>query len=253
MKTVRSALPDEIMERRLFTSKDGTPLPYRIYIPEDYDCGKSYPLVLFLHGAGERGTDNSLHLTRIANVCDLILSDIEKYGDCVIIAPQCPVTAQWVDTPWEKGGYSVKEVKKSVYMRAAEELLAATISDYSIDKKRIYVSGLSMGGFATWDVVMRNPELFAAAVPVCGGADPETAESIKNVPIWTIHSTGDLLVPFSGTEDMVLALEKVGGDIRFTLTDLYGHSAWLGIYDTTEVIDWIFSKKRTADGRFSEE
>ncbi len=234
---------DEIFKAETFTSAK-TELPYRIYIPSDYDYTKSekYPLVLFLHGAGERGNDNESQLKNALPTLFERADGLIKKS--IVIAPQCPKDNQWVDTPWTDGNYSVDEIPESNELAAVVELVKSTCDNYSIDKARVYVIGISMGGFGTWDLIMRHNDIFAAAIPICGGADPTKAEELVNTPIYTFHGTDDTSVPYEGTAEMVEAIEDLGGRlINFITYDGEGHGIWDTACAEDGLLEWLFSQK----------
>lgn len=219
----------------------GYSLPYNLFLPEDYNETTYYPVILFLHGAGERGTDNSLQLANY--LPDLYATSPELMGSAIVIAPQCPNDEQWVNTPWEVGTYSVDEIPESNALNTALKLLEHVVDTYGGDRCRIYITGISMGGFGTWDAIMRHEEIFAAAVPICGGADPTKAEILKNFPIITYHDTGDRTVPADGTKDMVKAIRATKNkNIKFNILNGYGHGAWLAAGVDAEMIDWLFAQ-----------
>ncbi len=218
-----------------------TTLPYRIYVPSDYDPQKSYPVVTILHGAGERGNDNQAQLKNM--VPALFNQNNSKYMDAIIICPQCPSGQQWVDTPWTKGNYSVDEIPESNELKAAFGLSEWAKYNLAVDLDRVYIMGLSMGGFGTWDMIMRHKESFTAAIPICGGADPEYAEYLKDFPIWTLHGTRDSSVPYAGTEAMCQALKEAGStSYHFDTLENQGHIIWDTVGNSNEIADWLFSQ-----------
>ena len=227
---------------RSFTSSDRTRLPYRIYIPSNYDPAKQYPVLFFLHGAGERGNDNQRHLVHVVE--NLFNQKNTPVTDAIIICPQCPNDNQWVDTPWANGSYSTATVKESNEAKAVMELMDKIAATYSTDPNRYYVMGISMGGFGTWDLIMRHPDKFAAAVPICGGADPSMAETLKDFPIYTTHSADDPTVPVSGTNEMVAALKAAGSTVvKYDEVTGFGHGVWDSFTQKTEVLEWLFAQK----------
>ena len=155
-----------LFEENTYMGSDGTELPYRIYVPSDYDPSKLYPVVTILHGAGERGSDNQSQLKNM--VAELFNQTDSKYIDAIVICPQCPSGQQWVDTPWANGNYSVDSVPESNELQTAYELVEWTKYNLSTDHNRYYMMGLSMGGFGTWDMIMRHRDSFTAAVALCG-------------------------------------------------------------------------------------
>lgn len=232
----------EVFKKGEYTSC-GYTLPYRIYIPKNYDCGERYPLVLFLHGAGERGDDNEVQINvGIARAFEDVTSPIY---DAIVVCPQCPVGAQWVMTPWENGNYIVDAVPESRELECVCELLDECCSTYNIDEDRVYVTGLSMGGFGTWDMLARHGSRFAAGLPICGGGDPSRAKALSRIPIWTFHGSSDDAVPVAGTRAMFSAIKREGGcEIGYTEFDGAGHNVWDAVYTDRQVIDWLFAQSR---------
>jgi len=123
-------------------------------------------------------------------------------------------------------------------------LIEALCKEYPIDKGRIYLTGLSMGGYGTWDLISRRPELFAAAIPVCGGGDPAQAEKLAKLPIWAFHGDADPLVPVERPRDMIAAIKKAGGEPKYTEYKGVGHDAWTPTYRDSKVLDWLFEQKK---------
>lgn len=234
-------------EPKLFRAQDRTALPYRLFLPDGYDPDAEYPVVLFLHEAGERGNNNTAQL---ANAVQSLFNDLSSpiYG-AIVVCPQCPANNQWVDTPWSYGNYSTAEIPESNELKAVIELLEDIKETYPVDEDRIYGFGLSMGGFGIWDILMRHPALLAAGVPVCGGADVTCAELLVDKPIWTVHGSADAIVPLNGTRRMVSAIEKAGGE-RIIYEELagYGHEVWEYAATNPELIRWLFEQSaETAD------
>lgn len=243
-RSVSASFLAEIFEAHTFLASDGTCLPYRLYVPYDYDASRNYPVLLFLHGAGERGADNLKQL-------NLMLPDLFRnrsgtpLTDAIIVAPQCPNEPErWVDTSWLDGNYSTDQVKISNELSAVMELLGKISSEYSVDADRRYVMGLSMGGFGTWDLLMRYPDYFAAGIPICGGADPARAAQLACMPVWTFHGSADAVVPVSGTREMVAALKAAGSTcIRYEEFEGEGHVIWGTVAARKDVINWLFEQK----------
>ncbi len=218
-------------------------MPYRIAIPPKYDANKKYPLVLCLHGAGGRGTDNRGR--GIQAFRSLATADVVAKHPAFLLAPQCPKGKKWVNSDWKKGSYSLKNVKISEQLKLVMEILAKVRKEFNIDPARIYVTGQSMGGFATWDIIMRYPDLFAAAVPVCGAGDPEMAKKIVKLPVWAFHGDADRTVPLSGSRDMVTALKKLNGNIKYTEFPGVGHGSWKNTWKKKDLITWLFSQQKS--------
>lgn len=222
-------------------------LPYRIYYPTGYSTNGSvkYPVLLFLHGAGERGTDNYRHVD--AN--DGLLRRLIQSDECVVIAPQCPNNAQWVNTDWGKGSYDSTVNTASAYLDAAKSLLLNEINKGGIDRNRVWVSGISMGGYGTWNLAMYNPDLFAAAIPVCGAGDLNKAYALVDMPIWTFHGDADPIVPVSGTREMYAAVKAAGGN-NITYTEYPGvdHGSWNNAFAEENLLTWLFAQTKAITG-----
>ncbi len=223
--------------------KDGHTLPYRLHKPE-LKKGKKYPLVIFFHGAGERGLDNRIQFLRFAPT----VTFWEKYP-CYVIAPGCPAVPKggknaegvWVDTPFGATASTMKD-QPTWPMALAMEVIDKVIAENKIDPHRIYVTGLSMGGFATWEILQREGKLFAAAVPICGGADLAYADKLTKIPLWVFHGDADKTVPVTRSRDMVAAITKAGGNVKYTEYPGVGHDAWGRTYSNPEMWDWLFAQ-----------
>jgi predicted esterase len=160
-----------------------------------------------------------------------------------MVVPQCPPGEQWVDTPWAEGSYTFDEVPISNELEAVLSILDDLAAEFSIDPSRVYVSGISMGGFGTWDILMRAPERFAAAIPLSGGASPSSAELIADIPVWNFHGSEDVVVPVAASREIVLALEALDADITYT-EYASGHDQWTEQYQTAGLVEWLFSQAR---------
>lgn len=222
-------------------------MPYRLFIPEDYDPGKTYPLVLFLHGAGERGNDNNIQVD--ANRGARLWAEAENQAShpCFVLSPQCPADKQWVNTNWSFGSYSINNVPMSTELKMVKDIIETLMTNYKIDVNQLYITGLSMGGYGTWDFIERYPDMFRAAAPICGAGDPSKAGLIKDVNIWCFHSSDDGTVPVSGTRDMVKALNTAGGNVKYTEYDNWGHASWIPAYDNPDLVSWMFTDSVETD------
>ncbi len=229
-----------LFEKKVYTDAQGHELPLRLLKPEHYDPKEKYPLVLFLHGAGERGTDNDKQL--IHGVREFAKEENRKKYPCFVIAPQCPTGDRWAD-------WSAKRLPDQPLppMRLVIEMLKKAQKEYSIDPQRIYVTGLSMGGFGTFDLIERHPDWFAAAVPICGGGDVSAAPKIAKIPLWIFHGAKDKVVPVTNSRDMVEAVKKAGGHPRYTEYPDAGHDSWTATYKDPELYTWLFAQKKAAD------
>ena len=234
--------------------------PYKIYYPtgfKDAENINKYPFLLFLHGHGECGTDNLQQLKVLGGPNEL-LNKVIKNDNCVVLAPQVPHAQQYVTSlndyysqewvsvneRWNTGSRASLPSFMSGGMIAANNLLDQFLANPKIDTNRIYVSGISMGGYGTWEILARRPEVFAAAIPLCGAGFPSLAESIKNINIWAFHGLSDTTVPPSGTSDMETALNAVNGKITATYYAGVGHDVWIRAYATEGLVDWLMNQHK---------
>lgn len=221
-----------------YKNKAGATLPYRLFEPNQEE-GKRYPLVLFLHGGGERGNDNHIHLLGNEGGVAFARPEVQEQYPSFVLAPQTPYDPS---VPLLEGWTT--EPTYSMVL----ELVESMKDRYPIDPDRVYIHGMSMGGIGTWNFIENNPDLFAGAIAICGYGHPEKAETIKDVPIWAFHGEDDEIIDVSGSRLMVEALEKVGGDIRYTefkTGELRSpHSAWGPVYEDKRVIEWLYSQTR---------
>ena len=254
-------LSETMFDKKSYTN-NGYSLNYCLYEPTNLNkSSDKVPLVLFLHGAGERGSDNQAQLK------NAILKVVNKnntssnWMNSVIIAPQCPLLGtnsmdindyKWVDTLWSKGNYVQENVPENERLNAVANLVNQYATYDYIDEDRVYVVGLSMGGFGTWDIISRYPNMFAAAVPICGGGPIDKINVLKDIPIYTFHGTADSSVPYSGTQEMYNAIIGAGGEkITFYTFSGKGHGIWNDAitfggsgtqYPALE--DWLFSQSK---------
>ncbi|MEO6404709.1 MAG: prolyl oligopeptidase family serine peptidase [Ferruginibacter sp.] len=221
---------------------NGDTLNYRLLYP-DYDTFQKYPLVIFLHGSGERGTDNEAQLKW--GVMNFASDKMMIAHPAIVIAPQCPPNMSWDNITENR---STREIhiktspSKSMVLTIA--LIQQLIKTMPIDTNRIYITGLSMGGYGTYDAIERYPHLFAAAVPVCGAGDISKASVIAHIPIWVFHGAEDPAVSPIYSSDMVIALQKAGSRPGFTLYPGVGHFSWLAAYSDASMFDWLFKQHK---------
>ena len=233
-------------EKHWFIQKGDT-LPYRLLLPENYNASKKYPLVFFLHGAGERGNNNELQLVHGAKL--FLKENVRKNFPAIIVFPQCPANSFWsnVDFKMENGKriFSFQEAgEPTIAMKLAQELLMTLLKNYPITKKQIYVGGLSMGGMGTFEIVRRNPKIFAAAFPICGGANVATASTLKKIKWWVFHGGKDDVVPPKLSEDMVEAMKKEKATVKFTLYPNANHNSWDPAFAEPELLPWLFAQRK---------
>lgn len=246
---VQAAEPDlrARMEKKVFTNDQKESLPYRLFVPARLDPKAKYPLILFLHGAGERGTDNQAQLIH-AQVLRFIRDDVQAKHPSILVAPQCPATvgdrpAQWVEVYW-----GLKRPHKtpptSQPMELVMQLLDSLAKQLPVDADRRYITGLSMGGYGTFDLCMRRPGDFAAGVPICGGADDSKAAEIAQIAFWVFHGGADSVVPVGRSQSIVAALKAAGANVRYTEYPGVGHNSWAKAYEEPELVEWLFAQKR---------
>ena len=230
----------EAFEARNFKGSDGTAMPYRIHLPKNANMKKNMPLLIYYHGAGSRGDNNRSQLGWVTDILGYVQ---KKEMDVIIVAPQCASGEQWVNTPWTLNEHTMPE-QASIHLKASIELIGQLQEEFSIDEKRLYVTGLSMGGFAVWDVIQRNPDLFAAAIPVCGGGDEKEAKKLTKIPIWAFHGGRDRVVKTIRSRNMIEAIKDAGGKPKYTEYPGVGHDSWSATYKNDEVFDWMYSQKK---------
>jgi predicted peptidase len=220
----------------------GFALPYRLFVPQSCSPQSPCGLLLFLHGAGERGHDNQAQLANDALA--FVESAPQAENPTIVVYPQCPEGMQWVTSDWKKGTYSLAHTPVSKPMAAVLELLASLTKDYAVDPARILVTGLSMGGYGTWDIVARKPNLFAGALALCGGGDPSQASAIRDLAVWAFHGERDEAVPVRGSRKMIAALRDAGGHPRYTEVAGHGHDIWTVAYRDPAAVRWLLSQRR---------
>ncbi len=233
---------EPVSEARIFKDEKGRTLRYRLIKPVKGEKERLYPLVIHLHGAGERGEDNEKQLVHFfAPGKGLGKVAVDKHH-CFAFVPQCPPDQQWVNVPWKDGSYEQKPISDALDL--ALKAMDQVIKEHPIHEGRIYITGLSMGGFGTWDAILRRPGFFAAAVPICGAGDPGKAKTITQTPVWAWHGDADNVVPVSGSRDMIEAITKAGGQPKYTELKKVGHNSWAPAYDSAEMWDWMFNQQR---------
>jgi predicted peptidase len=197
-------------------------LRYLVYLPEGYGkTTQTWPLLLFLHGSGERGTN--IDLVKRHGPPKLV--DQGKTFPFILVSPQCPEDEWWT-------------------IPALNALLDDLEQRYAVDRSRVYATGMSMGGYATWKLGMMYPGRFAALAPVCGGGDTAKVGALKSVPVWAFHGKKDLVVPFERSDNLVKSLNAIGGDVRFTAYPNAEHDSWTEAYNNPELYRWLLSHSR---------
>ncbi|MCA9131400.1 MAG: prolyl oligopeptidase family serine peptidase, partial [Planctomycetales bacterium] len=240
--------PAKLFEPRVYVGEADAikekKLNYRLLKPKDFDPAEKYPLVIFLHGAGERGDNNVAQLKHAMS--DFCRAEIREAYPCYVLAPQCPKEQRWADVDWSQPGVTMPS-QASQSMQLVLALVDEMVRDAAIDKQRIYITGLSMGGYGTWDAIARRPNFFAAAVPVCGGGDPSTAGEIKHLPISCFHGSDDKTVSVEKSRLMIQALQAAGGEPIYTEYAGVGHDSWTQTYADRELYRWLFAQRRSSN------
>ena len=203
-------------------------LDYLLFLPRRYPGRRRWPLILFLHGAGERGDD--LEIVKRHGVPKLVEAD--SSFPFVAVSPQCPTGGRW-----------------HLYLKTLGALLDDVTARYAVDPSRIYLTGLSMGGYGTWHLAARYPDRFAAIAPVCGGGlasagFPDKARALRGVPVWAFHGALDTTVPVAESRRLVDALRAAGGDARLTIYPDAGHDSWTPTYADPALYDWLLAQRR---------
>ena len=196
-------------------------LNYLLFLPKGYEEGdKKWPLMLFLHGAGESGDD--LNKVKIHGPPKIV--ETKSDFPFILVSPQSPGRGWNPDT--------------------LKALLDDIMATYRVDRDRVYLTGLSMGGYGTWTLATAHPDYFAAIAPICGGGNPSDAKKLKDLPIWVFHGAKDEAVPLRRSEEMVNALKDLGADVKFTVYPEAGHDSWTETYNNPELYQWMLSHKR---------
>jgi len=224
-----------------YTNGKGDTLKYRQLVP-DYGPAKKFPLVVFLHGSGERGSDNEAQLKW--GVMNFASDQNMKQYPAIVIAPQCPAGVTWSNFSGRDNQQLLLQPAAAKPMELLIELIKKTAKTLPIDTNRIYITGLSMGGFGTFDAIARHPDLFAAAVPVCGGGDVSKAPSIAHIPMWIFTGAEDRAVSPAFSYEMVGALTKAGAHPGFTQYPEVGHFSWIGAYSDAMMMAWLFRQHK---------
>ena len=203
------------------TLKMSHTMRYLIYFPQDYSVKKPAPMLLFLHGAGERGED----LERVKKHGPPKLIAKGKHFPFIVVSPQCPA-----DQRWEPNQLLA--------------LLDQLQSEHAVDLHRVYVTGLSMGGFGSWALASYAPDRFAAIAPICGGGEKFWVRRLKETPVWAFHGAKDTVVPLRRSEELVETLKQQGGNVKFTIYPDATHDSWTATYDNPKLYEWFLEQKR---------
>ncbi|WP_108423226.1 alpha/beta hydrolase-fold protein [Flagellimonas amoyensis] len=234
-------------EKKMLIQGNDT-LRYRIMYPKDFKETETYPVILFLHGAGERGNDNESQLVHGGK---LFATDyLQERHPAIVIFPQCPKDSYWAKVDVDRSTYPISLDFKyadgpTTPLKMVMDLLDSTIRQPYSDDNQIYLMGLSMGGMGSFELLSRRPDTFAAAVPICGGGDPNSvAVYAKNTPLWVFHGAQDNVVNPLQSMEMVNALLKAGVYPKFTMYDFANHNSWDPAFAEPDLLPWLFSHKK---------
>jgi len=201
-------------------------LNYLLYLPSDYSYSKKvYPLVLFLHGAGERGED--INFVEVHGIPKLI--KMGKEFPFITIAPQCPFDRWWSD---------------KVFVKALISLIEKTKTQYNVDDSRIYATGLSMGGYGTLAIAMERPDLFSGIISICGGGDLNKIGRLEHMPIWLFHGDADTVVPVENSTKIYDVLKPINKNIKITIYEDVGHDSWTETYENNDLYEWLLNQNK---------
>lgn len=222
---------------RTFTGSGGTTMPYRLFVPDAQARAKPLPVIIYLHGSGGIGTDNLKQISGGNTGGTHVWTTPEAQGrhPAFVVAPQLPPDTRW-DAPAAN--------QLAPYAALLPELLTSLSKEFGIDKDRVYLIGQSLGGRGTWDIITKRPELFAAAVPVCGDGTPSRAAAARSVPIWAFHGAKDEVIPVAGDREMVAALRALGSPIKYTEYPDSGHDVWTQAFADKDLSEWLFAQRR---------
>lgn len=231
-------------ESESFTSSQGDQLSYRLLTPQSLEQGQEYPLVIFLHGAGERGSDNEKQLAHGSGIFQNPLN--RDNFPCYAIFPQCPEDSFWIQRHRPRKPGAEEEItppKQADHMQTIAELIAQYTAMQSIDSKRVYIIGLSMGAMAIYEITARFPELFAAAVPICGRTDAQRMVAAKDISFWIFHGDNDDVVPVEGSRDVYRVLRDAGTqELRYTEFAGCNHGSWNMAFNYPGLFEWLFAQ-----------
>jgi predicted peptidase len=251
-----SALGVDDLEGRTFDDGKGHTLPYRIFVPENYNDTGRYSLVIYFHGSGGSGDNNTGQITDQPALLVFAEPQNQSRWPCFVVAPQTPLDLTWVNMDWGHPSGAGEFTAITWSLQASLALTDSLVKQYpAIDTARLYITGISMGGFAVFDAVCRYPAKFRAAAPVCGGGDPEKVAltpELKNLPVWAFHNEDDPAVPVNRSREMIDALKALGG-IEPKYTEYPAslnrkHDAWTAAYSDTNLLAWMFDSTGASSG-----
>lgn len=231
-------------EQKTFVSHGGGSLQYCRKIVGKAAANGKYPVCMLLHGAGERGDGKNNGIQLIHGATDILSYAEEEMEGMIFLAPQCPVEKMWIKAPWSLTEHTMEEVP-TIYLALALEMLEREIEENNGDRDRIYITGISMGSFGSWDAISRKSDYFASALLCCGGGDVKQAPKLVDMPIYIFHGGADSVVLPSRSRDMYDAICAAGGKLaEYTEYEGVGHNAWTAAYGTRENLVKFFSHKK---------
>jgi predicted peptidase len=231
-------------EKNSFMVAEGKVLPYQILYPKDYKPGKKYPLLVVLHGAGERGDDNEAQMKYGKNV---FLDSLNRINyEAIVIFPQCPKESYWSSVKINRSIVPTSFIfDYSAPINWPLQAVVDLVKSIKHDKNRTYIMGLSMGGMGTMEAISRNPKMFAAASPICGGADlTYVAQYAKRVPLWVHHGDVDIVVPVRHSRELVKAVQDQGIEVKYSEYPGVNHNSWDNAFKQPDLLSWIFSHRK---------
>ena len=237
---LRDGLLNEFHESEIDFDNHGNELlsiRFRIFAPYSKNTVTKFPVLLYLHGSGERGNDNALQLKSLPSM----LTELPYRNEfpCYIIAPQCPMNMSW--TTFRRNFLAESTWNRDPIVRIVEQML----ENPNVDRDRVYLVGFSMGSFGAWDLAADYPDLFAAVVPIAGGGPGSLAEALVDVPIWAVHGDQDRTCPVEQTRKIVVELERLGANVHYTELCGVAHASWQPAFsDTRDLIDWMFRQRK---------
>lgn len=238
---------DQLYQAETFRASNGVELQYRVWAPEGAQQSlRKFPVFILMHGSGECGSDNRKQL--IGYVRPFTVNCMKTGRNAIVVLPQFRADAWPIRSIAFTADYRLPP-DPAPAMVALKELCADVARRYSGDPDRVIISGLSLGGFAAWDAAMRWPDVFAAAVPICGGGDSTQAARLKQVPIWAFHGEEDKNVSVECSRRMVKAIEACGGSVAYTEYPKTGHNAWDRAYADPALVQWMFKQTRADRNR----
>jgi predicted peptidase len=239
---------NELFQKKSFIIGADT-LPYRILYPDNFDTAQHYPLILFLHGSDESGNDNQSQLKHGGKLFSS--PETRAHYPAIVIFPQCPTQSFWAsaDFPEDNSGYQSMVFNPFGEPTLGVKLLMGLVDQLTeeqfVDKKCIYIGGLSLGGMGTFELLHRRPDIFAAAFPICGGGNTSSVDNYAlKVKIWAFHGAKDDVVPPVLSIQMVDAINKAGGDAKLTIYPEANHGVWDNVFAEPELLKWLFSVKK---------